>query len=262
MNPNPPRARVGARGLRKVRSGCQTCKIRHKKCDESRPECLQCSSTGRQCDFTLPARASYDSLSGGEEGPQYGLSLTRPATGSNVASRLESVQFEFFRLVCAPEYGVLFETLYWETLVLQYAVTEPCIYHAALAISALTWNHYHPTLYWHDAATSARSVAEYATIQYNLAIRRLNARLSPPDRDVTKLTIMSAIVFINIEFLRREQAPSFRESAIATHLRGATRLLRDLKSRSGLQPDSVGQCLEIGLSFIGRQARQLEENRF
>ncbi|KAI0805911.1 hypothetical protein GGR55DRAFT_690273 [Xylaria sp. FL0064] len=270
MNRKPPRVRIGARGVRKVRSGCQTCKIRHKKCDESRPSCLPCSSTGRQCDFMLPAQSSCESSAPKEEqAPQYGLLLTRPMPGlsqhsignSHLESRLESVRFEFFRLVCAPEYGVLFQTVSWEILVLQYTITEPCIYHAALAISALTWNHYSPTRTWYDTETGARSVAEYATIQYNQAVCRLNVRLgdSVPDRDLTKLAILSAIIFINIEFLRQEQAPSFRESFASTHLRGASSLLHDLKSRSGPQPDSMRQCLEIGVSHIGRQARQLEE---
>ncbi|OKL60195.1 hypothetical protein UA08_04599 [Talaromyces atroroseus] len=34
----------------KVRTGCGTCKVRHKKCDESRPFCVMCTSTGRICD--------------------------------------------------------------------------------------------------------------------------------------------------------------------------------------------------------------------
>lgn len=34
----------------KVRTGCQTCKIRRKKCDETKPACLRCTTTGRNCD--------------------------------------------------------------------------------------------------------------------------------------------------------------------------------------------------------------------
>lgn len=34
----------------KVRTGCITCKIRRKKCDETKPECHRCTSTGRRCD--------------------------------------------------------------------------------------------------------------------------------------------------------------------------------------------------------------------
>ncbi|KAL4732092.1 hypothetical protein ACLX1H_001100 [Fusarium chlamydosporum] len=34
----------------KVRSGCTTCKIRHLKCDETKPECLRCVKDKRTCD--------------------------------------------------------------------------------------------------------------------------------------------------------------------------------------------------------------------
>ncbi|KAI3321773.1 hypothetical protein HD806DRAFT_146685 [Xylariaceae sp. AK1471] len=268
MNTKPPRSRIGARGLRRVKSGCRTCKIRHIKCDESRPACSQCSSTGRQCDFTVPALPSSQAF----RREQRGLVLARPVPGpfrhrhptgrSNVVPYFESVQFEFFRLVCAPEYGLFFETPSWESLVLQSAITEPCVYHAALAISALTWNHYSPVSHWYDPTTGAISATEYSTIQYNLAIRRLNARLdsSAQDRDVTKIAILSAILFINIELLLRKQDSSIQEGFLWTHLRGATCLVRDLKSRFGPLQDLERECLEIGLSHIERQAQQLEEN--
>lgn len=35
---------------KKARTGCLTCKIRHKKCDETKPACNRCTSTGRRCD--------------------------------------------------------------------------------------------------------------------------------------------------------------------------------------------------------------------
>ncbi|KAK3385315.1 hypothetical protein B0H63DRAFT_181546 [Podospora didyma] len=34
----------------KVKTGCQTCKTRKVKCDEGRPACVRCVSTGRACD--------------------------------------------------------------------------------------------------------------------------------------------------------------------------------------------------------------------
>ncbi|KAI0551180.1 hypothetical protein F4679DRAFT_183823 [Xylaria curta] len=256
MNSRLPRPRMGARGLAKVRTGCKTCKIRHKKCDESRPACVRCSSTGRQCDF------SQEHDLRGDPSPIQSISvlLRHPVRHSDLKSRSESIQFEFFTLVCAPEYGVLFETPSWESLVLQSAVREPCIYHAALAISALTRNHYFPTSHWYDLATGAGSAAEYSTIQYNLAIRYLNARLRScvPDRDLTKLAVLSAIVFINIEFLRQGQVSSACRSLIAMHLRGATCVLRDLKLRFGAQPDLDREYLESGVAYIRRQTEQLQ----
>lgn len=244
-------------------------RIRHKKCDESRPACFRCSSTGRQCDFILPAQPHRNLLL--EDDVEDDLSLARfipvslrhPAGSSlDLVSRFEFIQFEFFRLVCAPEYGIFFETPSWESLVLRSAFTEPCIYHAALAIGASTWHHYSPVSHWYDPATRARSAAEYSTIQYNLAIHCLNARLgsSAPGRDLTKLTILSAILFINIEFLRREQVSSFYEGFISRHLHGATCLLQDLKCRFGEQPDSDRECFEIGILHIERQTEEFKEN--
>ncbi|KAI6355253.1 hypothetical protein MCOR25_008267 [Pyricularia grisea] len=47
----PKKRRPGAWGTSKVRTGCQTCKTRHKKCDEGRPACEQCLTAGWDCDF-------------------------------------------------------------------------------------------------------------------------------------------------------------------------------------------------------------------
>ncbi|KAI1746076.1 hypothetical protein F4680DRAFT_9802 [Xylaria scruposa] len=254
MDPRLPRPRMGARGLQKVRTGCKTCKIRHKKCDESRPACVRCSSTGRQCDFSQ----EHDPRDDPSPIQSISVLLRHPAPNSDLTSHSDPIQFEFFALVCAPEYGVLFETPFWESLVLQYAVREQCIHHAALAISALTRNHYFPTSYWYDPTTGARSAVEYSMIQYNLAIRYLNARLCSfvPNRDLTKLAVLGAIVFINIEFLRQSQVSSSRGSLIAMHLHGATRLLRDLKPRFGAQLDLDREYLESGVALIRRQAEQ------
>lgn len=49
----PKKRRPGAWGTSKVRTGCQTCKTRHKKCDEGRPACEQCLTAGWDCDFLL-----------------------------------------------------------------------------------------------------------------------------------------------------------------------------------------------------------------
>lgn len=49
----------------KVRTGCLTCKIRRKKCDETWPACTRCTSTGRKCDgyatpISQPAANPYE----------------------------------------------------------------------------------------------------------------------------------------------------------------------------------------------------------
>jgi len=82
---------------------------------------------------------------------------------------------------------------------MQATYTEPCMMHAALAIAALSRNHYLPN---EPKATKypVQSVGGYAIQQYNLAIHKLNNRLdtSPQSRE---LAILGSIVFIVIESL-------------------------------------------------------------
>ena len=44
----------------KVKTGCLTCKIRKKKCDEAKPACRRCLDTGRSCDGYMKANASVE----------------------------------------------------------------------------------------------------------------------------------------------------------------------------------------------------------
>lgn len=71
---------------KKVRTGCLTCKVRRKKCDETRPACDRCTSTGRRCDGyvstadqtnTLPDRPS-DHVSEGRISSFIGVPVAEP----------------------------------------------------------------------------------------------------------------------------------------------------------------------------------------
>lgn len=44
--------------LARSRSGCWICRIKHLKCDESRPVCIKCTKFGIQCDYS-PHRPEY-----------------------------------------------------------------------------------------------------------------------------------------------------------------------------------------------------------
>ncbi|PYI32320.1 hypothetical protein BP00DRAFT_394877 [Aspergillus indologenus CBS 114.80] len=43
------------RSYRRSRSGCYTCRLRAKKCDETRPRCLNCNKLGILCQYTEPS---------------------------------------------------------------------------------------------------------------------------------------------------------------------------------------------------------------
>ncbi|RAH65958.1 Zn(II)2Cys6 transcription factor [Aspergillus aculeatinus CBS 121060] len=45
---------AGPRAYRRSRSGCFTCRLRRKKCDETRPTCKSCAKLSLKCDYKTP----------------------------------------------------------------------------------------------------------------------------------------------------------------------------------------------------------------
>src|SRR4051812_19951308 len=120
-------------------------RVRHKKCDETRPACLQCKSTGRKCDFTAIVHTPRRIPNSAEPAVAVdGLVRLRPRLPSNSpnATSFEAGHFDYFRHVCSGEFAIFFQNDVWNDLVLKAAHTEPGIYHAAIAISALSRQFY------------------------------------------------------------------------------------------------------------------------
>ncbi|CZR60669.1 uncharacterized protein PAC_10565 [Phialocephala subalpina] len=188
------RSRPGAKGASKVKTGCRTCRIRRKKCDEVRPACSPCVNTKRVCDFLIiPPK----------------LNLARkPCIGFG---DVETLHFEYFRTICTREFSLYFEDPAWERIILQVALAEPCMQHAAVAIGALSRSQYH-------LDESRHAAFEYSMRQYNLSIQALKRRLdSAPD---CELAVLAGLVFIAIEMLQRHG------NKAAMLLRGSLDMLR------------------------------------
>jgi Fungal Zn(2)-Cys(6) binuclear cluster domain len=47
----------------KTRSGCDTCKTRHIKCDETRPVCIRCQKAGFTCNYNVPKAWIFEGTS-------------------------------------------------------------------------------------------------------------------------------------------------------------------------------------------------------
>ncbi|KAF2669383.1 hypothetical protein BT63DRAFT_425111 [Microthyrium microscopicum] len=233
-NKHLKKARMGARGKKRAKSGCQTCKIRHKKCDEDKPTCNQCRIAGYRCEFAhirqldVVATSRYQqALSKRSDDALYPRSpqlLERP---SNLPQHMfilegyDAMHFDYFRHVCAKDTALVFEDPIWESILVQAAYTESSIFHAALATAVLTRYNYYPTHSSYDPSF-ARSNIEYAMIQYDQAIKCLNARFRT-GVDSTEVAILGCILFISIE--------GFQGYAMQMHmhLRGGLALVDGLK---------------------------------
>ncbi|KAK2604863.1 hypothetical protein N8I77_007758 [Diaporthe amygdali] len=207
----------GRRGSKKVRTGCVTCKIRKVKCDETKPFCLRCTKTGRKCDGYLDPRNLASRRRPKDPTPQDRvlgplLDLSTPE---------EKRAFYFFQHVTAPCISGDFDAVFWRSVVLQVAQTEPAVRHAVLSVSTLHEGLTQGTIV---QSTDGCPTQSFALQQYNKAIARLLDQMNNP---LTKplASLLTCVLFVCIEFLQGKD----KESLI--HLEQGRQLLTRLDER-------------------------------
>ncbi|KAJ5807799.1 hypothetical protein N7474_009068 [Penicillium riverlandense] len=239
------------REKRRGRTGCRTCRIRRVKCDEDRPVCQRCCSTGRVCDgYEVPSAATR------ETAQKYkGKRLLQPQILGNKNDKIlsindsygldlsaaESTSFDFFRCQSAREIPGYFISSVWEQLVLQLSHREPCILHAAVAVGAM-----HrfsrgqcPSLL--TGSNSLEPANAFAIRQYVKSLNHLRSRLAgSPNESCGVVALAACLLFICLEMLQGN-----RPAAVA-HLRTGLRILSGLHVQFlKLDPRQGGICLEL-----------------
>jgi hypothetical protein len=208
-------------GHKKVRTGCITCRrvfapqcalelkltvgrIRRVKCDEQKPYCFRCTSTGRKCDGY-----QFDSVP--DQGRLvHNISLLHPGTVG------ERRAFEFFRNYTGPEFFGYFTDEFWNRHVLQASFSHPALRHAVVAIGALHES-YKRAL--QQGTTVIDSPDNFALRQYIKALSSLSKSFSSGGQQ-TDIALMSCIVFSCFDSL------TGNIDAAATHLRSGLKILR------------------------------------
>ncbi|TDZ25955.1 Aspercryptin biosynthesis cluster-specific transcription regulator atnN [Colletotrichum orbiculare MAFF 240422] len=117
---------MARKGSRKVRTGCLTCKIRKIKCDEGKPYCNRCTSTGRKCDGYSTETPSV-------------IRWQRPQTlrFENAANDEEARALQNYVENVAPFIAGPTDPYFWTHLVVQFSNFEPAVRHSVVAISLL-----------------------------------------------------------------------------------------------------------------------------
>ncbi|KAJ3492653.1 hypothetical protein NLG97_g5246 [Lecanicillium saksenae] len=101
----------------KTKTGCKTCRIRRVKCDEGRPACKKCISTGRTCDgYETPAAPSGSPPSLSTD--QLMRLLDQPAHASGPiyggSSRAEKEAFFRFYNLTVKQVAGKTDTMFWK----------------------------------------------------------------------------------------------------------------------------------------------------
>ncbi|KAI0412273.1 hypothetical protein F5X98DRAFT_355368 [Xylaria grammica] len=209
---------------KKVKTGCRTCKTRRVKCDEGRPACHRCVSTGRICDGygiwgggsikysarDLTPRANAD-------GVQYALS-----SQFGKLSLEQETCFRWFRYQTYSKLPLPFITPFWKTLVIQACTAEPAILHAALALGSAhqkeSLEEGKPT----DTGTALDSQQKFMLREYGEAIRSLQPHLSGQDKRSIHVALAACALFTFFENLLG------RYAAAKAHLHSGLKLLAEI----------------------------------
>ena len=210
------------------------------KCDEAKPECGRCTSTGRKCDgytsASNPATHQEKQLVRVQHNPSKGLVF---GTQYNA---LERRTFDFFRAKTAPCMSGYFQDPVWERLALQASHTEPAIRYAINALGAL---HEERCL----RADAVKTNAELSLIQTDFPVRQYAKalgglqKLLGSGKASINVVLLCALLCVHYEALQERFIPAL------THAENAMRLLdpAEAPSNETIEPSLIRAFIRIDL---------------
>ncbi|KAF2031604.1 hypothetical protein EK21DRAFT_62816 [Setomelanomma holmii] len=252
----------------KNRTGCKTCKIRKVKCDEEKPHCKRCTSTGRTCDgydnnFRPPSHSPSSSPPSGLTAPQNGRDLIRSVSPVPLAPalRLKTAQerdsFEFFTTYAVSSLRGFLDSPFWQREILQAAHQHESVQHCVVALGAMHRRFYEGSNSHINGADLTDQYLQFALRQSNQAIQGLLKASGPGGRanSVDKVTLMTcSVLFSSMACLQGHQREGLQ------HLRSGIRMLNELdeevNSKAQGHPIDVDSLRSI---FVGldMQARSI-----
>ncbi|CAH0022533.1 unnamed protein product [Clonostachys rhizophaga] len=220
------------KGRTKVKTGCVTCRIRKVKCDEKKPSCQKCTSTGRNCDgYESPFRLHV-----------HNNQLTKNA--NNVYAPGIKLRVGLQTMRCTPNAlspeGINLLCRYFSTKtifnvpldcneeakqVLQASLTDTPIRHAVMSLKALR-EELESSGDRNPASVGRRTPScDYGLQQYSVALAGLASKLSSSSSSELKTALLCCQVFISIEQVRGNFA------AMALHIVRGLGIMREFRAR-------------------------------
>ncbi|WXC60149.1 hypothetical protein SNK03_006008 [Fusarium graminearum] len=176
------------------RTGCQTCRKRRIKCDETRPACTKCIQSGWECDG-YPSNAVSTMTLRRERVPTQTppiplLSITSYSIPFKVpGSQRDRQLLHYFCVQGASEISGFLTSDFWSEIVLRESHQDSTLRQALVAMSSL-----HLDYITSDPVTS--QVASIETLDnYGKAIRTVRKRLAQPSPGTTKVALICCVIF-------------------------------------------------------------------
>ncbi|KAK5224581.1 hypothetical protein LTR72_004362 [Exophiala xenobiotica] len=210
--------------LPKVKTGCGTCKVRKVKCDEAKPKCNRCLSTGRKCDGYRPAS---------DTPPPGSNSLASLDAHPNFfASQAERRSFDFFQSRACHRLGGYFNRPFWTQEVLRAATHHPSIRHLVFALGT-AYETFENEVSSSDSQYDTTGGKHFALLQANQSIRLMKDLFHSGSKcqsvENTSCIVTASILFTYIASLQGQFAQAIE------HVRSGLKVLQDFDASSPLQ---------------------------
>ena len=227
------------------------------KCDGGWPACNRCISTGRVCD-------GYGIWGGG--GNAYGNRLSFPTSLANSNPTMscmpvtltvptihpcEQRYLEWFFCRSVVKLPGIFRSGFWDSVIRQASSREPAIFHAILALGAAHKNEVFRKPGRRRSYNLLDEHEQFALHQYSTAINNLQTHFATKDKESIRLTLITCIIFVYVEFLLGNHRTGF------LHLRKGVKMLEQFASMLWLSNDPVDQCIVEAFSRNQLQAELL-----
>lgn len=203
------------------------------KCDQQRPSCFSCTSTGRNCDGYEGFRASVNHqaispleishLRTRKASPWNDFQLTLAHTFGFPSDEQSSRLFHIFLHSCVPFLTEALDSNFWQCGILKES-SAPAVQHAAIALGAV----YEQRVTSQNQRSSLGSITHnkklelLSTVRCTTAIQVLRHRIAVLSEEpgILEEIMIACLIFIFMEILRGD------DIAAVTHLDGALRLYK------------------------------------
>ncbi|KAL2069623.1 hypothetical protein VTL71DRAFT_14302 [Oculimacula yallundae] len=212
----------------KVKTGCKTCRIRKVKCDENKPSCKKCLSTGRKCDgYDSPFKAvtiqELSSICACAVDPDSELIRSTAAVIRNT-SQLVDIDLLNRYFSTKTLFDVTLDCKEEARQISLASLTDPSVRQAVSSLKTLRENLQIAGDGPISLAQPTRSF-QYGLQQYSMALGGLATNLLSPNPEGVRSALLCCQIFISIEQVQKNY------SAMIQHIIRGLRIMHECRAR-------------------------------
>ncbi|KAE8317249.1 hypothetical protein BDV41DRAFT_37489 [Aspergillus transmontanensis] len=189
----------------KSRTGCWICKIRKVKCDEAKPYCRRCESTGRKCLYKLDGGSERVA-----ESPMPSIRHTQPSSDLITHALRERRAFEYYCHQAGPAIAGRFGNQFWMSVVLKACRSEPAVWDGINTIGLL-YENLDPFLGPPMVVEALPSVniPKEALAWYSRSVENTRSRIAQNKASID-MALITCVLYICAEMLQGDVAKAIR----------------------------------------------------